>query len=188
MSIATKKGDGGDTSLIGGQRVSKAHLRVESYGAVDELGSAMGFARSICRHEEVAAATKGIQKELFAVSASLATPEDEKKTNHVSQEMIDALTKQVHDIESMDGIMGDWVLPGEDTVSAAYDVARTICRRAERAAVRLKDAGDSVDPLAVTYLNRLSDLLWLFGRVVEKEAGVDSRLREGKGGGFSRAW
>jgi len=188
MSIATKKGDGGETSLIGGQRVSKAHLRVETYGAVDELGSAMGFARSICRHEGVAAATKEIQKELFTVSAALATPDEDKKTNRVTKEMVDALTKQVDDIETIEGIMGDWAIPGEDTVAAAYDVARTICRRAERAAVRLGESGESVDPLAIAYINRLSDLLWLFGRVIELESGVDGRLRTEGGPGWSKAW
>jgi cob(I)alamin adenosyltransferase len=188
MSIATKGGDKGQTSLIGGQRVSKADPRVEAYGTLDELGSAMGFARSICRNEDVARATKEIQKALFTVSASLATPEDDKKTNRVTQEMVDALTKQVEEIEAIEGILGDWVLPGEDTVAAAYDVARTVCRRAERAAVRLDD--DGVDALALTYINRLSDLLWLFGRLVEKEAGVDGTLRgpDGSGGSWTKAW
>jgi len=190
MSIATKKGDAGQTSLVGGKRVSKGDPRVEAYGALDELGSVMGFARSICRDPKVAEATKAIQKELFTVSASLASPEDDKKTNRVTKEMVDGLTRQVEEIEAVEGILGDWVLPGEDTVAAAYDVARTVCRRAERAAVRLSDSGsgECVDPLAVSYINRLSDLLWLFGRLIEKEAGVDGRLRGGKGAGWTRAW
>jgi len=187
MSIATKKGDKGKTSLIGGRRVSKGDLRVETYGTLDELGSVMGFARSICEHERVAEATKAIQKELFIVSASLAS-EDAKQTNRVTQEMVDALTTQVEEIEAVEGILGDWALPGEHTVSAAYDVARTVCRRAERAAVRLRDEDKKVDALAIVYINRLSDLLWLFGRLVEKEAGVDSKLRDGEGPGWSKAW
>ena len=192
MSIATKTGDTGQTSLVGGERVSKADPRVEAYGTLDELGSVMGFARSICRNERVAQATKTIQKELFTVSASLASPEDVSKTNRVTQKMVDSLTKQVEEIETLDGVLGDWILPGEDTVAAAYDVARTVCRRAERAAVRLGDDGGAVDPLAVTYINRLSDLLWLFGRLVEKDAGVDAdaKLRDPneKGGRWSKAW
>ncbi len=191
MGISTKKGDKGQTSLIGGRRVSKGDLRVETYGTLDELGSVMGFARSICEHEKVAEATKAIQKELFTVSASLASPEDAKKTNRVTQEMVDALTKQVEEIEAVEGISGDWASPGEHTVSAAYDVARTVCRRAERAAVRLHDEGDEgedVDPLVIAYINRLSDLLWLFGRLVEKDAGVDGKLRDGHGTGWSKAW
>ena len=197
MGISTKKGDRGQTSLIGGRRVSKGDLRVETYGTLDELGSVMGFARSICEHEKVAGATKAIQKELFTISASLATStsgtsgEDPKKTNRVTQDMVDALTKQVEEIEAIEGISGDWAIPGEHTVSAAYDVARTVCRRAERAAVRLQDEGDEgggVDPLAIAYINRLSDLLWLFGRLVEKDAGVDGKLRDGHGTGWSKAW
>jgi cob(I)alamin adenosyltransferase len=192
MSIATKTGDTGQTSLVGGERVSKADPRVEAYGTLDELGSVMGFARSICRNERVAQATKTIQNELYTVSASLASPEDVSKTNRVTQKMVDSLTKQVEEIETLDGVLGDWILPGEDTVAAAYDVARTVCRRAERAAVRLGDDGGAVDPLAVTYINRLSDLLWLFGRLVEKDAGVDAeaKLRDPneKGGRWSKAW
>jgi len=188
MGISTKKGDTGQTSLIGGRRVSKGDLRVETYGTLDELGSFLGFARSICQHEKVAAATKAIQKELFTVSASLASPEGDKKTNRVTRDMVDALTKQVEEIEAVEGILGDWAIPGEHTVSAAYDVARTVCRRAERALVRLYDEGDGVDPLVIAYVNRLSDLLWLFGRLVEKSAGVDGKLRDGRGAGWSKAW
>jgi cob(I)alamin adenosyltransferase len=190
MSISTKGGDAGKTSLVGGARVSKGDLRVEAYGTLDELGSAMGFARSICRHERVREATKAIQKELFTVSAALAVPDAGEAKNVVTEEMVAELTRQVEAIEAMEGILGDWVLPGEDTVSAAYDVARTVCRRAERAIVRLRDAGESVSPRVLAYVNRLSDLLWLYGRLVEKEAGVDARLRDGghEGPSWSRAW
>ena len=188
MSIATKTGDKGHTSLVGGSRVSKGDMRVEAYGTLDELGAVLGFARSICRHEKVAEATKQIQKELFTVSASLASPEDEKKTNRVTEAMVDALTRHVDEIEAIEGIVGDWVLPGEDTVSAAYDVARTVCRRAERVAVRLGDEGVEVDSLAITYINRLSDVLWLFGRLVEKEKGIDAKLRDGGGSSWNKAW
>ena len=112
------------------------------------------------------------------------------KSARVTIEMVDALTGQVHEIEAIEGILGDWAIPGEHTVSAAYDVARTACRRAERAIVRLRDGGESVDPLVHAYVNRLSDLLWLFGRLVEKESGVDARLRddEHQGPSWSRAW
>jgi cob(I)alamin adenosyltransferase len=185
MSISTKTGDSGETGLIGGKRVSKGDFRIEAYGAIDELGSVLGFARSICGNEKIREATKTIQKELFTVSASLTGGE-----SGLTQEMVDSLTKQVGEIESIEGIVGDWALPGENTSSAAYDVARTVCRRAERVIVRLRDEGGTVDARAMAYLNRLSDLLWLFSRLVEKEAGVDSRLRDGEKGGpsWSRAW
>jgi cob(I)alamin adenosyltransferase len=189
MSISTKQGDSGDTGLVGGKRVSKGHLRVEAYGTLDELGSAMGFARSICTNERIRESTKAIQKELFTVSAALASEGSKEPSNRVDEKMVDALTKQVEEIESLEGILGDWAIPGESTVSAAYDVARTVCRRAERVIVRLRDEGETVDPHVLAYVNRLSDLLWLFGRYVEKESGVDARLRDsGEGPNWSRAW
>lgn len=190
MSIATKTGDEGETGLVGGKRVSKAHPRVEAYGAIDELSSALGFARSICRSARVGGATKAIQKDLFTLSGSLANPAPGEASARVTPEMVDALTIQVDEIEAIEGILGDWAIPGENTVSAAYDVARTGCRRAERAIVRLREGGESVDPLVLAYVNRLSDLLWLFGRLVEKESGVDARLRddEHQGPKWSRAW
>jgi cob(I)alamin adenosyltransferase len=185
MSISTKTGDSGQTGLIGGKRVSKGDLRVEAYGTIDELGSVLGFARSICADAKIREATKAIQKDLFTVSGSVTGG-----SSGLTREMVDALTAQVSEIEAMEGILGDWALPGENTVSAAYDVARTVCRRAERVLVRLLDEGEKVDPLALAYVNRLSDLIWLFGRYVEKEAGVDSRLRDGgkEGPSWSRAW
>jgi cob(I)alamin adenosyltransferase len=105
--------------------------------------------------------------------------------------MVEALTSQVHEIESIEGILTDWSLPGEDTAAAAYDVARTICRRAERDLVRLRESGVTVDANALAYLNRLSDLLWLYARKLETSAGVNSSLRminEKTGPRWSRAW
>ncbi len=191
MSIATKTGDAGKTALIGGERVSKADLRVESYGTVDELGSQLGFARSICVDAEINEFSKSIQKELFMVSGSLANPnfQDAPKP-YLSIEMIDRLTAEVTRIEKLEGILSDWSLPGDVSAAAAFDVARTVCRRAERCVVRLQENGENVDSLVITYLNRLSDLLWLFGRFLEMKAGIDSTLRDDEYGGnkWSRAW
>ena len=191
MSIATKTGDSGKTALIGGERVSKADLRVESYGTIDELGAQMGFARSICADEEINELTKSIQREMFMVAGSVANPnfQDAPKP-YLTAEMIDRLTAEVTRIEKMDGILSDWSLPGDVSSAAAFDVARTVCRRAERCAVRLQENGENVDSLVITYLNRLSDLLWLIGRFLEMKAGVDSSLRDGKyeGNKWSRAW
>jgi cob(I)alamin adenosyltransferase len=192
MSIATKHGDKGDTGLIGGARVSKADLRVEAYGTVDELGAAMGFARSICDDAEVREMTKSIQRELFTVAGAIASPAggQESKTTYVTPEMVEALTAHVTRVEATEGILSDWSLPGDHAAAAAYDVARTVCRRAERAVVRLSETGAEINPQVVPYLNRLSDLLWLMGRLLELRAGVDARLRDGedKGPRWSRAW
>src|SRR5918992_1205170 len=104
--------------------------------------------------------------------------------------MVEQLTAHVHRIEATEGILSDWSLPGDHAAAAAYDVARTVCRRAERAVVRLAETGVEINPHVVPYLNRLSDLLWLMGRLLELRAGLDSRLRDGEHTGprWSRAW
>jgi cob(I)alamin adenosyltransferase len=191
-SISTKTGDSGQTGLAGGTRVSKASLRVESYGTVDELNSAMGFARSICGDDDVAGQTKLIQQELFQVGATLSTPSESRKgVSPVTTAMVEALTDQVHRLETSEGILSDWSVPGEHPAGAAYDVARTICRRAERCVVRLMESGEAVEPNVLPYLNRLSDLLWLFGRKLELSTGASSSLRQAKatpGPRWSKAW
>ena len=133
---------------------------------------------------------KEIQRELFIVSGSVANPRATvKEPPDVTAGMVEGLTAEVHRIEKTEGILADWSLPGEHA-AAAFDVARTVCRRAERCVVRLAEAGEDTSSEVIAYLNRLSDLLWLFGRLVEFRAGVDSRLRdEGhKGPKWSRAW
>jgi cob(I)alamin adenosyltransferase len=191
MSIATKRGDAGQTGLAGGIRVSKADFRVETYGTVDELNTVLGFARSICHNKEIAAWTEAIQRTLFRLGSALATPPESRKNPPViSVEDVDMLTALVHKIEAIDGILSDWSLPGAHTESAAYEMARTVCRRAERTVVRFAEAGNEVKPEVLSYLNRLSDVLWLFGRLIEADAGVDASLRDETRSGpkWSRAW
>jgi cob(I)alamin adenosyltransferase len=191
MSIATKRGDGGQTGLVGGIRVSKADLRVEAYGTVDELNSVLGFARSICTNAQVSSWTHDIQKTLFRVGSALATPpESQKSAPPLSVEDVDGLTDLVHSIETKEGILSDWSLPGAHTEAAAFELARTVCRRAERCIVRLAESGAAIQSQALPYINRLSDVIWLFARLLELESGVDSRLRDGqhKGARWSRAW
>ena len=105
--------------------------------------------------------------------------------------MVEGLTAQVHEIEATPGLLSDWSLPGEHPTGAAYDVARTVCRRAERGVVRLIESGEAVNPNILAYLNRLSDLLWLFARKIEVDAGITNSLRdmnEKAGPKWSRAW
>lgn len=191
MSIATKTGDDGSTALTGGPRVSKADLRVEAYGTVDELNAVMGFARSICSDPEVRGWTEVIQRTLFRVGGALSRPgAAATKISDLADGDVDELTLQVCAIEAIEGILSDWSLPGAHRESAAFEMARTVCRRAERCAVRLGESGEIVAPPVISYLNRLSDLLWLFGRLIEFRAGVDTRLRNDKQAGpdWSRAW
>ena len=191
-SIATKTGDAGTTALVGGLRVSKADLQVEAYGTVDELNSFLGFARSICSHRDIKEWTEEIQRDLFRVGSALSTPVDKRKDSIIFAADVERLTGLVHQIETTDGILSDWSLPGADTESAAYEIARTVCRRAERLAVRFAEqsGASAVPPEAIAYLNRLSDLIWLFGRLIEVRAGISARLRDDTkpGPNFSRAW
>jgi cob(I)alamin adenosyltransferase len=191
MSIATGRGDAGETSLPGGIRVPKSDLRVEVYGTIDELISSLGFARAICGNEQIREFTKSIQRELFKVGSAIATPpESRKPIPEITDVYVERLTDEVHRIEGRQGLLADWSLPGADPASAAFDVARTVCRRTERGVVRLTKDGVSLQPNVLRYLNRLSDLLWLFGRLIEFEKGVDSKLRDDSTGGarWSRAW
>ncbi len=190
MSIATQHGDAGQTGLAGGIRISKADLRVEAYGSVDELNAVLGFARSICRHPQIPPWTEEIQRTLFRVGAAISTPPEGSKKPFLSNEDVDVLTNLVHQIEATEGILSDWSLPGAHPESAAYEMARTVCRRAERATVRFIEDGGNAEPTVIPYLNRLSDLIWLFGRLIESTAGVDASLRDNSSSGpnWSRAW
>ena len=187
-SIATRTGDDGNTRLIGGRRVSKASPRLEAFGTVDELIASIGLARGLCAHAEVIGLARGVQRELFAVSEALAQDVDPPAS--IDERLAERLTDDVHRIERQEGIIGDWSIPGDHAAGAAFDVARTVCRRAERCAVKLRSEGNAVDPSVIVYLNRLADLLWLLARLVERDAGIDSTLRPPDDGGqrWSKAW
>jgi len=191
-SISTTRGDGGETGLAGGIRVSKASLRVDALGTVDELNTALGFARAICDDPEIRELAKHIQTELFKVCSALATPAESPKPQvPITSDMVEALTAAVHRFEAIDGVLADWSMSGELATAAAFDMARTVCRRAERCVVRLAESGAALPASTLPYLNRLSDLLWIAGRKLERDAGVSGSLREvtGKAGNrFSRAW
>ena len=191
-SIATTRGDGGETGLAGGIRVSKGSVRVDAYGGVDELNAALGFARSICDDQALGEFAKSVQTELFKIGSSLATPPQSSKPQVViAADAADRLTAEVHRLEAIEGMLSDWSLPGDHRAAAAFNLARTVCRRAERGVVRLSEAGEAIQPAILAYLNRLSDLLWLFARKLELDAGVNSSLRAqtGKDGNrWSRAW
>lgn len=188
MSIATQTGDAGNTSLVGGSRVSKGDVRVEAYGTIDELIAQIGLARALCDHEEAATLAKAIQRDLFAVAEALAS--DQEPLKEVDTARIDDITGHVHRIEAQDGILLDWAIAGDHEGVAAFDVARTVCRRSERVVVRLRDSGARVHPSVIVYLNRLADLLWLLGRLIERDGGVDGSLRRPEEGGrrWSKAW
>jgi cob(I)alamin adenosyltransferase len=173
-SIVTKGGDQGQTSLLYGGRVAKDDLHTEAYGALDEAISAMGLARSMCRHQGVAATLLGLERECFTVGAELATAGSdraklEKHFPVLEAQAVDRLEDEVHRLEELIGLPSGFVLPGGTPAAAAIDLARTMVRRAERRTVALARQDGSINPEVLRYLNRLSDLLFMLAR--EEEAG-----------------
>ena len=181
MSISTTLGDGGQTQL-GDRRVPKTAAAVEALGALDELGAALGFARSLADSERIRQRTEEFQRALFEVSAVIGAPASAvgEGRRGVSAEFVAGVTAEVRELEGREGMLTDWALPGGHTGAAAYDLARTACRRAERALFHLAETDTPPAPETLAFLNRLSDLLWLYGRVLERESGVDGALRRGE--------
>lgn len=175
MSIVTRHGDGGETSLLYGGRVPKDDLHTEAYGALDEAISALGLARSLCPGTARARRLLELQRELFTVGAELATaaPDRDKLEKHfatVSPAMVAALDAQVTDLEATVALPKGFVIPGGDPVASAIDLGRTFVRRAERRAVTLHRAGGLANAEVLRYLNRCSDLLFMLAREAEGES------------------
>lgn len=182
MSIATKTGDDGTTGLIFGRRVSKTHPRVEAYGTLDELNSALGMVRAFCEVPHIGDRVIAIQKNLIPVMGELAvasgdlTRYREKGRQIIGPELAEELTEQIRDLENNHRITyAGWATPGATKGSACLDVARTVCRRAERGLIALRESGVAVNPNIIRYINRLSDLCWLWARWTETltETGPD---------------
>jgi cob(I)alamin adenosyltransferase len=171
--LYTRTGDQGQTALYGGGRVGKDHLRVEAYGSVDELNSALGVAVSFLRQRRVIAALQSIQNELFNIGAELASesgPRAEKGRLFLDPEgKIAALERLIDEYDAKVPPLRTFILPSGSQAGALLHLARGVCRRAERAAVRLS-RGEDVNPHVLTYLNRLSDLLFVLARYVNKAA------------------
>jgi cob(I)alamin adenosyltransferase len=174
MSIVTKTGDAGTTGLMYGRRVPKNHPRVEACGALDELNAALGAARAAAGHDFVRENLFWIQKNLVEVMGEVGVwPEDLPRYTRdgyalVTPELVGKLEKLVREIEAQNISFKGWATPGANAGSAALDVARTTCRRAERRVCDLQSAGELPNASILIYLNRLSDLLWLFARWAEK--------------------
>ena len=174
MSIATKTGDTGTTALMFGRRVPKTDPRLDAYGTVDELNAALGMARATVREPFIAEPVLSIQKELVILMGELAVADEDReryaKAGHtfVTAAMVDRLTALVDDLEKNHEITyKHWATPGATQGSAALDVARTVCRRAERRVAALVEKKIPVNAEIIRYLNRLSDLCWLYARWIE---------------------
>jgi cob(I)alamin adenosyltransferase len=174
MKIYTRTGDGGETSLVGGERVAKSTLRVDTYGEVDELNSALGVAHTRVTHDEVLSTLSSVQNDLFSVGAILADPKGRLSNDKVAlddsavrklEELIDRFDSELEPLTS-------FILPGGSTGGAELHHARSVCRRVERKMVELTSR-EPVPPVVIRYMNRLSDLLFVLARLENKHQGVE---------------
>jgi cob(I)alamin adenosyltransferase len=183
VKIYTRRGDRGETDLLGGPRVAKDHLRVEAYGAVDELNAALGAALAATAHEDVRDLGRAIQEALFDLGAHLSCPEVQRGKNAAvrepSDEEVEVLEARIDAFERELESLRNFVLPGGTPAAAAFHVARTVCRRAERRAVSLEREAP-LQGAAVRYLNRLSDLLFVLARVENRRAGLADLIWAGR--------
>lgn len=177
MKIYTRTGDEGDTGLFGGGRVSKAHVRVEAYGAVDELNAVLGCAiAELDGTGEIADGLVGVQRDLFALGAHLATPpaRENRRTPSLPplppEDRVAELERAIDAADHELPALTRFILPGGSRAGAALHHARTVCRRAERRVIALS-ATESVDDAIIVYLNRLSDLLFTLARLANSRGG-----------------
>ena len=176
FKIYTKTGDLGKTSLIGGTKVLKSSLRIESYGTVDELNSYIGLVRDLITDENSRTILKEIQDRLFTIGSSLACdPEKEPlmKIPDLKETDIILLEEQIDEMTAQLPVMKSFILPGGHVAVSTTHIARCICRRAERICVHLQEENVFVEPLVIKYLNRLSDYLFVLSRYIGHLLNVD---------------
>ncbi len=173
MSIVTKRGDRGQTALMYNRPVSKCHVRVEACGAVDELNAAIGLARATAKADQLQERLGAVQQSLVVLMGELATAAEDLpryvKEGHtlVTPAMTAVLDGWIRELEAGPVAAKGWAMPGTNPASAALDLARAVCRRAERRACAVREAGQLNNAEIIVYLNRLSDWLWLLARRAE---------------------
>lgn len=176
MKVYTKTGDRGETSLVGGQRVSKCCERLESYGTVDELNSHIGVLMTYCTADDDVAFLLDVQAKLFVVGGYLATDSDAGDVRPgiiVTPEMVETVEKEIDRMQELLPPMKSFILPGGSRGAAYAHVCRTVCRRAERQILRLADTGATVDDNVLAYVNRLSDYFFVLARKLNVDANVE---------------
>ena len=167
IKIYTKTGDKGTTSLIGGTKVPKSHLRIEVYGTVDELNSCIGLCRDLLKNKKSRKILLEIQDRLFTIGSSLACdPEKETKMKlpDLKEDDVVVLENEIDKMNEVLPAMKNFILPGGHKTVSALHIARCVCRRAERCCVRLEQEGQETSPIIIKYLNRLSDYLFVLSR------------------------
>lgn len=172
MNLYTKNGDDGSTGLFGGDRVKKNDPRVTAYGEVDELNAVIGTVIASCDDEPTNKKLRHIQSELFTLGAQLATPDNQKSSTTINNKHIQQLENWIDEAVAQVEEMKNFILPGGTVVAAGLHLARTVCRRAERATVTLSQQ-QSVEPKTIIYMNRLSDFLFAQARYANKRDGVE---------------
>ena len=182
MKIYTKGGDKGTTALFGGTRLPKHHIRIESYGSVDELNSFIGLVRDHVKEDKLRATLKSIQETLFTVGSHLAA--DPSKENLWLPDIKEAEVEMLEQgIDAMDEVLEplkNFILPGGHPVVSHCHVVRCVCRRAERNVVALSEV-ETVPPILIQYLNRLSDYFFVLSRFLGKELGAEEVVWESRG-------
>jgi cob(I)alamin adenosyltransferase len=168
----SKRGDGGETSLVGGQRVPKYHGRPDAYGTLDEASSILGIARAMVQGSQIADIILDIQKDLVLIGAELASPPEEVKKlpATIGEREIRRVERIIDELQQEVALKNEFIYPGGSVLSAHIDVGRTIVRRAERKTARLKDEGLLNNRDVHRYLNRLADLLFVLARYAEEKA------------------
>jgi cob(I)alamin adenosyltransferase len=167
FKIYTKTGDLGNTSLIGGTKVPKSHLRIESYGTIDELNSYIGLVGDLLTDDHSKLILREVQDRLFTVGSSLACDPDKEplmKIPDLKPEDIVLLEKEIDRMNDILPVMKSFILPGGHPAVSTIHVARCVCRRAERLCVHMQQENLFVDPLVIQYINRLSDYLFMLAR------------------------
>jgi len=167
VKIYTKTGDDGTTGLIGNKRVKKSNPRIATYGMVDELNAAIGITLSSKLGKDIRDLLIKIQNDLFVVGADLANPNLDNKSNRVTSEMVLYLEKEIDRLEEKLSPITFFILPGGDLVASQVHMARAICRRAEINVVNLSEV-DKINNECLVYMNRLSDLLFVVARTINK--------------------
>jgi cob(I)alamin adenosyltransferase len=179
MKIYTRRGDAGQTSLIGGARVSKNHTRVQAFGEVDELNASIGVALALLDAGDLFDLLREIQSSLFDLGSELATVAGSSKGAALRATDVERLERAIDGLDAELEPLTNFILPGGAPAAAELHLARTICRRAERRALALSEQ-EEVSTLALAYLNRLSDLLFTMARAVNQRAGVAEPLWVGR--------
>jgi len=176
FKIYTKTGDKGATSLIGGVRVPKSHIRIESYGTIDELNSVIGMVNDMCGDAKINEWLREIQDRLFTVGSVLATNPDKEvkmKLPDIHDADVQWLEQRIDEMNEVLPEMRSFILPGGNLASSTCHVARCVCRRAERLCVGMHEQGEFIPDLIIKYLNRLSDHLFVLARYISHINGAE---------------